>query len=344
LDAVVVGASPHVYYFSAFLPSWLHQAGFVLFADGRSVLISPNKPAPDTAADQAIPYEANWSSTLRQEQPMAVAEQIETALAGRKTNNIGVDASAVSSQVAMGFEGSCVSIDAELWQLRRRKDPDELALMKTAIRACEAMYGRAKEIIVPGISELEVFGELHSTAVKSLGEPMWMPLGNDYACGVPGGPARKDHVAVDGQIYILDIGPTYRGYFSDNARSFAVNGKPTDTQMKAWEGIVGALKIVERMAKPGVLGVELFNAVDEHFQQTGNGRLSHHLGHGVGLQPHEYPHLNPKWDDVLMEGEIFTAEPGLYGPQIAGGIRLENQYLVKKDGVENLVDFPLELI
>ena len=73
------------------------------------------------------------------------------------------------------------------------------------------------------------------------------------------------------------------------------------------------------------------------------GQPGHHLGHGVGLQPHEYPHLNPKWDDVLMEGEIFTAEPGQYSDELKAGIRLENDYLVTKDGVESLFKFPLEL-
>ena len=51
-------------------------------------------------------------------------------------------------------------------------------------------------------------------------------LGNDYACGVGGGPPRKDHVAQAGQIYILDVGPAYRGYFADNAR--ATRGKAVD--------------------------------------------------------------------------------------------------------------------
>jgi Xaa-Pro dipeptidase len=70
----------------------------------------------------------------------------------------------------------------------------------------------------------------------------------------------------------------------------------------------------------------------------------HHLGHGVGLQPHEYPHLNPMWDDVLMEGEVFAAEPGLYGLELAGGIRIENNYLVTASGVENLLSSPMELV
>ncbi len=114
--------------------------------------------------------------------------------------------------------------------------------------------------------------------------------------------------------------------------------------MKAWIAINGVFPIIKRMAKPGARCREIYSAVDAHLVKEFGSALSHHLGHGVGLQPHEFPHLNLNWDDVLMEGEIFTAEPGLYGPQLNGGIRLENQYLVTKDGVENLLNIPLELI
>jgi Xaa-Pro aminopeptidase len=343
LDAIVVGDSQHVYYLSAFRPFWLHFAGFILWADGRSLLVSPNEPAAKTAADEVVAYEANWFSTLRQEQPAAAAAKVLEALGARRAKSIGVDASAVCSQVALGFDGTCSAIDPELWQLRRRKDADELALMKTAIRCCEAMYRVAREIIEPGIDEIEVFNQLHAAAVKIAGEPLSAHLGNDYACGEKGGPPRGGRRAKAGELYILDLGPAYQGYFSDNARTFAVDRKPTDAQLKAQGAVAAALAVVEGMAEPGVRCRDIFAAVDEHFRKACGTGLSHHLGHGVGLQPHEYPHLNPKWDDTLIEGEIFTAEPGQYAPELAAGIRLENQYLVTASGVECLVHAPLEL-
>jgi Xaa-Pro dipeptidase len=107
--------------------------------------------------------------------------------------------------------------------------------------------------------------------------------------------------------------------------------------------VTEALMIVERMARPGVKCRHIFEAVNEHYRDRTGAGLPHHLGHGVGLQPHEYPHLNPMWDDTLQEGEVFTAEPGLYGPELGGGMRIENQYLVTPDGVENLTPFPMEL-
>jgi Xaa-Pro aminopeptidase len=97
------------------------------------------------------------------------------------------------------------------------------------------------------------------------------------------------------------------------------------------------------MARPGVRCRHIFDAVDAHYRDRTGKPFPHHLGHGVGLQPHESPHLNPKWDDVLIEGEVFTVEPGLYGPEIGGGIRIENQYLVTVNGVTNLTPVPTAL-
>lgn len=344
LDAVVIGDTPHVYYFSAYRPFWLHQVGFVLFADGTSVLIAPNSPPSDpVAADNVVTYEANRFSTLVQEQPANIASKAIEVLAG-KAKSIGIDASAVTSQLALRHDGKYTAIDEPLWQMRRRKDLDELALMRKAIACSEAMYARAKEIIEPGISEIEVFAELYSAAVKVAGEPLSALLGNDYRCGAGGGPPRGGRLAKAGELYILDLGPAYRGYFSDSCRAFSVDRNPTEAQLAACEAVKGVLQVVERMAKPGARCVEIFEAASQHLRSIRGKGMTHHLGHGVGLQPHEYPHLNPQWDDTLVEGEIFTAEPGVYGPELAGGIRLENEYLVTKTGVENLLNFSLELV
>ena len=73
------------------------------------------------------------------------------------------------------------------------------------------------------------------------------------------------------------------------------------------------------------------------------GSWSSHLGHGIGLFPHEAPHLNPSWDDVLAEGEVIAVEPALYDPALRSGLRLENDYLVTATGLELLSPFPLAL-
>ena len=348
LDALVLGASEHVYYASGHRAGWLHSAAFVLFAEGRNLLIAANTENPSAVADQQILFEANWYGTQRQEQPGIVAEAVNQLLKQRTVKRVGIDASAVTSQLCLHLNESTdttvASISQNLWKLRRHKWPDELKLMRTAIDCTKAMYDRARELIEPGLGELELYTQLHTSAVLSAGEPMTALLGNDYACGSGGGPPRAHHVAQAGQLWILDLGPSYRGYFADTSRVFAVGRKPTDEQYKAWQSIVDVFPIVEALIKPRVSCRAVFAAVDEHFKAHFGHAQSHHLGHGVGLQPHEFPHLNPKWDDTFVEGDVFTVEPGVYHESLQAGIRIENQYRVTAIGVENLVDYPMELI
>ena len=344
LDAAIIGLTSNVYYLTTHYAFWQQFAGLVLFADGQANLVTADKPPESAAADKIAVYPAKWNSTQRQEQPELVAGTLLGWLRDKSVSRIAVDSSAVTSMVLAAWEGDCELIDCDLWQLRRAKDPDELALMKVAIDCTRAMYERAKRIIEPGIPEIQVYSELHDAAVQVAQEQLSPAnLGNDYACGERGGPPRKDRRAQAGQLYILDLGPAYRGYFSDNCRTFSVDRRPTDQQLKAWKIVIGVFPIIERMAKPGVSCRDIYQAIDDYYRKSAGQPFPHHLGHGVGLQPHEFPHLNPKWDDTLMEGEVFTVEPGLYSPEFQAGMRIENQYLVTSNGVVNLTPFPMEL-
>jgi Xaa-Pro aminopeptidase len=203
------------------------------------------------------------------------------------------------------------------------------------------MYERARRNIEPGVSELEIFNQLQAVAVEYCGE-MLTGTGNDYQCASRGGPPRSGRTVQPGELYILDLGPAFRGYFADTARTIAVS-EPTDEQQAAWAHVTAVLRHVEQNAKPGKRARELFEEAQAMLDRAPLGVFNHHLGHGIGLYPHEAPHLNPHWDDTLEVGEVFTAEPGLYAPELKAGMRLENDYLVTETGVELLSDFPLEL-
>src|SRR5580765_5624924 len=119
LDAVVVGLPRHVYYFTGYLPFWLHEAAFVLQDDGASRLVCGKQPDHPVAAHHVEVYESNWLGTQRQEQPALVAERCDWLL---DHNAVGTDTSAVSLAVSQQISSPRIAIDEDLWQLRRRKD------------------------------------------------------------------------------------------------------------------------------------------------------------------------------------------------------------------------------
>jgi Xaa-Pro aminopeptidase len=342
LDLIIVTQAEHVQYLAGPRFDWTFQPVAALSCEGQLTLVAPQRPPDVAAADEVLTYEAQWHSTLRNDQRKASTDVLISALAGQpRPRRLGVEFSTFGIELSSQFEATMVDIEPTLYALRRRKDPDELALIRKAIAGTGRMYQRAREIIAPGVTELQVFSELQSAAVDEFGE-MLTGTGNDYQCGSRGGAPRNGRPAVGGELYILDLGPAYRGYFADNARTIAVT-EPTDVQQRAWEFIMKAFQHVQSEVRPGKSARALFSEVQAILDEAPVGVFDHHLGHGIGLFPHEAPHLNPNWDDTFQESETFTAEPGLYAAELQAGMRIENNYVVTHDGVECLTDFPLEL-
>jgi Xaa-Pro aminopeptidase len=260
--------------------------------------------------------------------------------ARKPARRVGVEFSTQNRHLRLPEGVELVDIEPELYRLRRRKDADELARIRRAIAATGRMYERARVMVKPGVNELDVFNELQAVAVRECGE-MLTGTGNDYQCCARGGPPR-DRCAEAGELYILDLGPAFRGYFADTCRTLAVS-EPSQSQYRAWEQVAQVFQHVQQTVRAGTSARGLFEQVRELLEGTPLGVFDHHLGHGIGLFPHEAPHLNPHWDDCFEVGDVFTVEPGLYGSPLRAGLRLENDYLVTETGVELLSDFPLEL-
>jgi Xaa-Pro aminopeptidase len=342
LDLVVLTQIEHIQYFTGPRFTWFFSPVAAIDAQGHVTLIAPARKMPEVhAADDVRPFDAQWLSTLRNDQRVASSDVLFDALKDQpKPGRLGVEFANCSPYITQALGGEAVDIDPTLYEMRRRKDLDELARIKKAIAATGAMYEQARAMIAPGVNELDVFNELQAAAVRVCGE-MLTGTGNDYASGARGG-APRDRMIEDGEIYILDLGPAFRGYFADNCRGIAVNGKPTDEQLKLWQHIMPVHEHVKATVKPGKSCRELFEEA-KLMLADGQLELPHHLGHGIGLFPHEAPHLNPNWNDTFQEGEVFACEPGLYAERYRFGLRLENNYLVTADGVELLSDFPMEL-
>jgi Xaa-Pro aminopeptidase len=341
LDLVIVTTIEHMQYFVGPRFPWTMSPVAAIDNSGRVTLVAPNQAPKVAAADNVLTYEAQWHSTLRNDQRKASSEVLVKALLGSPAPaRIGVEFSCFSQHL-LRLGGQVVDIEPEIYRLRRKKDPDELAKLRKAIEATGKMYARAREIIRPGVQELDVFNELQAVAVRDYGE-MLTGTGNDYACGEMGGPPRSNRAAQAGELYILDLGPAFRGYFSDNSRAIAVT-EPSKEQLVAWQAIQEVFQHIESTARPGKSCKQLFQEVQAMLDRAPYGKFAHHLGHGIGLFPHETPHLNPFWDDTFEVGDVFTCEPGLYAPELKAGMRLENDYLVTQNGIENLSPFPMEL-
>ena len=174
------------------------------------------------------------------------------------------------------WNATLVEIDAIVFDLRRRKDADELRLLTRANEANRAMYERGREIVRPGANELDIYSELQSVAVHVLGEPPTY-FGQDFRSNARGG-APRDRQIQAGELMILDLGVGFRGYHSDNARTLAVGGEPTEMQQQAWKSAAGVFDIIQSQARPGVSCRALFDEAQRHLDKFLPGVFNHHLG------------------------------------------------------------------
>lgn len=307
---------------------------------GTVTLVLPSRKAETPAlADDVRTYEEKRLSTMRDasEQRRDAILVLIDAL-GSPPGRAGCEFSLAPPSLCAALGDGLVDIDDVMFRLRRKKGPDELVMMATANRANAAMYARAREVIEPGVNELDLYNELHRVAVRTLGEPLTY-FGQDFRSGARGG-APRDRAAEAGELWVLDLGVGYRGYYTDNARTIAV-GEPTVAQQAAWDRVAAVFPMILEKVRPGVKCREVFDEAVKMLAGAAPWVFNHHLGHGVGLAPHEGPHLNPHWDDVFEVGDYFTAEPGLYHDDLRQGLRLEQNYVVTETGVELLTDWPL---
>lgn len=339
LEGAVLSRREHVYYFTGFLHHRYHAAAAYVARSGKVTLVGDGVEVEAVAADEVVPYEAGRFFTLHSTQFEEVAQKLAPAVP--PSARVGADlGGGIACIAALGGAG-VVDLTREVYRVRKHKLPDEVEAIRASIAVTEVMYRAAQEAIAPGADEIEVFAHIRGSATKAAGCDL-EHFGNDFRANDLGGLPRRRAMA-GGELYILDAGPSVDGYFADNCRTFAVDESPTDAQMKAWERIDGLFCEIEAAVRPGARAAEVYALAHERLSGDGFGGLIHHLGHGMGLAPHEAPQLNPRYDAVFEVGDVFTMEPGLYSPALKAGVRLEENYLLTEEGPERLTSFPRAL-
>jgi len=189
----------------------LFASAAVLDSAGHVTLVLPSRKVSDAvSADEIVGYEEKWHSTIRDEQRAACDEVLLKTLS-KRPQQVGGEWSCLGPRLLAEFGNDVVDIEPTIFRLRRRKNADELRMLNRANEANRAMYALAREIVQPGIHEIEVYNQLHAAAVSELGEPLTY-FGQDFQCCARGGPPR-DRMAQAGELYILDLGVGFRGYY-----------------------------------------------------------------------------------------------------------------------------------
>jgi Xaa-Pro dipeptidase len=142
-------------------------------------------------------------------------------------------------------------------------------------------------------------------------------------------------------MVFVDLGARFNGYWSDVTRTYVV-GPADERQLKLYSAINEAIEAAEDAVRPGASARDVDASARRVIRRRGYGKyFVHAVGHGIGISP-GYPVIGPSSHDVLEEGQTITIEPGIY-IQNYGGIRIEEDVLVTRDGAHQLTTFPRSL-
>ena len=221
--------------------------------------------------------------------------------------------------------------------LRRRKDADEIELLRRCMRATEAGHAWARANIKPGQTELDVYCGVNAACAAAAGQAVIVY--GDFA--VSPGPSRRGgpptaRVLKPGDMFILDFSVVIGGYRSDFTNTLVVGAEPTPGQKRLYDLCMAAMAAGEKELRAGAPCLTVYGAVRAAFEKDGMAdHFPHHAGHGLGLMHPEAPYFVRHADETLVEGDMVTLEPGLYVEDV-GGIRIEHNYLITATGFERL--------
>ncbi|MBQ8687478.1 MAG: aminopeptidase P family protein [Ruminococcus sp.] len=236
------------------------------------------------------------------------------------------------------------ALSKAVYACRMVKEPQELEKIRSAQQLAEEAFSRILTFIRPGVTEREIQMELDFAMIRLGAEDLSFPTialtgaSTSMPHGVP-----SEKKVEKGDFVLMDYGAVVDGYHSDMTRTVAV-GQPSEEMEKVYRVVLEAqMKSLDAVCA-GITGQQLDAVARTHIAEAGYGaHFGHSLGHGVGLEIHEYPNASPTGGAVLRPGNVITIEPGIYLPG-KFGVRIEDFAAVTEMGCENLTKAPKELI
>jgi len=243
-----------------------------------------------------------------------------------KKKKIGVDKTSlkINDYEKIKLLCSAKDISADLEKARIIKTPYEIRSIKKACKISEKVYNKSIKEITKKITEIEMKGIIENNMHKEGVTPSFPTI---VAAGKNS--SEPHHVSDKTKLkkpIVIDYGVRYKGYISDITRT--IGSKNQLLLEKVIEEVYSKIK-------PGVAASSLDKLTRKLLKDKAKYFI-HGLGHGIGLAVHERPWLSTNSKDKLKPGMTFTIEPGIYHKE---GIRIENDVLMKKDGIEILSDF-----
>jgi Xaa-Pro aminopeptidase len=338
VEALLVTSPFNVRYLTGFTG----EDSNLLIGAGLTVLVS------DSRFETQISQECPGLDVNIRTSTQTLNQAVGSVLAAAKLSVIGFEGRTTTysqweSLTAAVKSTQLVPQSDQVETLRQIKDADEIAQIREAIRQAERGFAVLKSSLCGEMTEQQAANELEQ-AMRRFGAKQ-----ASFDTIIAVGPraalphARPTSVRVEEANFVLvDWGATnVQGYRSDLTRMLATG--TISPKLEKLHGVVlnAQQRAIEAIC-PGILASDVDTIGRDVITKAGWGKnFGHGLGHGIGLEIHEGPRLSRISKDILKPGMVVTVEPGVYLPGV-GGIRIEDDVLVTRNGHEVLTSLPRE--
>ena len=347
IDLLLIGTGPDFAYLTG---SWVssHERLTVLVVPQRGTawIAAPNTDITDIKAAPVGKLDVELRGWNDGEDPYKLALHG----AGDGLGKVALGQSLTADHV-LGFQDLLPHASYELAtyalaELFTRKDEAEIAELRKAGRAIDAVHAQVPQLLQAGRTEAEVAHELEKLILREHSIIDFVIVGSGPNGANPHH-SFSDRVLAEGEPVVVDIGGTLpSGYHSDCTRTYVVGGDiskaPQDFQ-DAYAVLADAQAAGRAAAHPGSTAADIDAIVRQAISAAGWGDyFVHRTGHGIGLSTHEEPFIMEGNDLALEEGMAFSIEPGIY---LEGkwGMRLEDIVVLTNDGYESLNQAPRDV-
>ena len=205
------------------------------------------------------------------------------------------------------------------------------------------MFAEICDWIKPGVTEQEVSAEIvYRHLLHGADKMSFDPIVASGSNGALPHARPSDRVLREGEFVVMDMGCFLDGYASDMTRTIAL-GEPSDEARRVYNIVLEAQEAALQAARSGITGTDLDDIARQIIKDAGYDEyFGHGLGHGVGLEIHEWPRLSYHVTHDLPDGAAVTVEPGIYLPE-KFGVRIEDLIILHPDGHDNLTQSPKAL-
>lgn len=348
LDALVLNPGPTLTYLTGLHFHLSERPVLALFVTGKVPIIV--LPELESAKVANLPYKARiftygenpaeWTKVFRDVAKMA---QLEGTRVGMETRRMRV----LELRLLEKAAPRTFFLDAqkEIASLRMFKDPGEIEAMKKGAEVAEAAMQATLPQIRVGQTEKEIANTLTIELLRHGSHPE-LPFSPIVASGPNSANPHAtptDRQLQNGDLLIIDWGANIDDYYSDITRTFRVGDIDPELRTIA-NAVLAANRAAAKQAKPGAEAGSVDLAAREVIYQAGYAQyFIHRTGHGLGMEGHEEPYIRSDNALPLQPGMVFTIEPGIYLPN-RGGVRIEDDVVITKDGLISLTTLPRELL